>query len=120
MRIYLAGSAARQLECRIIRDGLELRGHVVKSTWLDMCDVGYGEGSAARLANMALIDFAEVVEADCVVVLTGDTLTRGGRHSEVGIALALGKRVYLYGGGREQVFHYHPLCSVLEVLDGLE
>lgn len=52
-------------------------------------------------------DLWEVKSADILVVITGDTLTKGGRHAEVGIALGEGKEVLLIGP-REMVFHYHP------------
>jgi hypothetical protein len=56
----------------------------------------------------------DVIMSDEVVCLSGDAYSKGGRHSEVGAAIALGKRVWLIGP-REQVFHYHPLVVQVEM-----
>lgn len=62
-------------------------------------------------AHLATMDLADVRRADICVAFTEPPEEghrgRGGRHTELGIALALGLRVLLVGP-REHVFHCLP------------
>jgi hypothetical protein len=56
------------------------------------------------------MDFDDVREADVCIAFTEPAdgpQGRGGRHTELGIALALGQRVIIVGP-REHVFHCLP------------
>lgn len=112
MKIYLAASWPRRDEARHIATRLKAVGHTLTADWWNDEDIsgGYANGVATMPSERAARDLQAVRDADAVVCLTGDTLTKGGRHSEVGAALALGKRVFLIGP-KEQVFHQHPLVS---------
>jgi hypothetical protein len=114
---YVAASAARQSEARVIAAGLEERGARVKARWLAVANVNYGRaGEEQEFPSHAQYDMNDVIMADEVVCLSGDVYSKGGRHSEIGAAIALGKKVWLIGP-REQVFHWHPLVVQVEKLD---
>jgi hypothetical protein len=108
MKFYVAASATRQAEAQDIADALVKRGAVVTSRWLSVLGVGYpgGQVHPGHITG-SQHDLEDVIRSDALVVLTGDFGTKGGRHSEVGVALAFGKTVYLLGP-TEQVFHCHP------------
>lgn len=75
-------------------------GILVTSRWHD-----YGSMNQTQASVM---DVEDVEKADLVLCVTGDRHSRGGKHAEVGAALALGKPVLLLGP-REMVHHYNPL-----------
>jgi hypothetical protein len=111
---YIAASAARQADARKVAALLEDRGARVQANWLKVADVSYGRaGVEDELPYHAQTDMQDVINCDEVVCLSGDAYTKGGRHAEVGAAIAIGKRVWLVGP-REHVFHYHPLVTVVE------
>lgn len=104
MKIYLAGRYSRRDELLKHALDLQLAGHSYTSQWLD----GGEEGKTSE--DIAKMDFDDVVRADMTLVFTdeyGSSQTGGGRHTELGIAYALKKRVWIVGD-REQVFHSLP------------
>jgi nucleoside 2-deoxyribosyltransferase len=52
-------------------------------------------------------DMADVLRSDVVVVFTHQPSSTGGRHVELGMALAAGKRVIICGD-RENIFQTLP------------
>lgn len=116
MRIYLAARYSRIRELREYRNEIENLGHIVTSTWLD------GEHEATdtdMLANVGLAgkhameDVLDVMRSDCLISFTEvpKTETRGGRHAEFGIAVAMRKRLILVGP-MEHIFHCLPEVEV--------
>lgn len=108
MSVYLCAAWQRQTEMRHWRAALSRHGVVVTSQWLDVRHV---DASPEAQQAGALMDLRDLDAADVVIARTerpdAGYLT-GGRHVEVGYALATGRRVHLVGAP-ENVFHYHPL-----------
>lgn len=116
-KVYIAASYPRKAEAaKLAKDMKKYVNYEVISGWM-FEDEGYTSDErvaesvgemTVRMEAAALRDFDEVMECNLLVCLTdGDVqLTRGGRHSELGIALGMGKDVVIIGE-REQVFHYH-------------
>ncbi len=111
LNVYLAGRFARREELRLAATDLAELGCNVTSRWLfvDASIPGgvlVGRGRAAEIARM---DFEDVKKADVCIAFTEPVdgpQGRGGRHTELGIALALGHRILIVGP-REHVFHCH-------------
>jgi hypothetical protein len=112
-RVYIASKFARQAEMRGIARDLERHGIEVVSRWLDSPHPVSGEDLedpdvAGQLASM---DFEDLRSATLCLAFTEpafeDKPGRGGRHTELGIALGLGREVWLVGP-REHVFHALP------------
>lgn len=103
--VYLAGRTARRRELVNAAATLRTEGIEVVSSWLDDPQAGSArsDGDAAGAASRNLRD---VERCDVLVAVSeGDgSVGKGGRHVELGIALALGKRVLL-AGPPEHVFH---------------
>lgn len=121
--VYLAGRTARRGELADAAAALGAGGIEVVSSWLDDAKAGStrtdGDAAAAAARNLR-----DVERCDVFVALTdGDgSFGRGGRHVELGLALALGKRV-LVAGPPEHVFHriaaverHDDLSAVIEAL----
>lgn len=117
MNIYLAAPYHAQHHMRQARDDLTALGHLVTSRWIDQAE---NESSADRLrddpascAEYALIDLEDISAADVVVSFTAGGGGRGGRHVELGAAIAWCKRLILVGV-REHVFHCLPQVEYVE------
>lgn len=111
-RVYLAARFARQAELREVAAELRAAGVEVTSRWLGSERALRSEDLDAhgRAAQLAQMDFEDLTSANVCIAFTEDSRAptgRGGRHTELGIALALGMRVILVGP-REHVFHCLP------------
>lgn len=115
MKVYLCSRYSRRDQMRSVREELQRQGHVVTSRWLDTNweeKDRSGSSSAAPPAyrqEYAVKDLEDVAAADCLIAFTEEpgVSGRGGRHVELGFALALGKRVIVVGR-RENLFCHHP------------
>lgn len=119
MKVYLAARYSRRDELCGYRAHLEAMGHVVTSRWLNgnhqITDAGLSsDGSRTERERFAQEDYEDVCRAEVVLNFTEPPRSwhsRGGRHVEFGIAIALEKRV-LVVGPRENVFHCLPWVPV--------
>jgi hypothetical protein len=104
MRIYLAGRFSKRFELRQFRQQLEALGHVCTSRWIDA-----EREDPEKLALCAAEDLIDVATCDLVVNFTEKPRcdSRGGRHCEFGIGLALNKQLVLVGP-KEHAFHFLP------------
>lgn len=109
--IYLASRYGRREELCAYRDQIEsLNGIVCTSTWLKG-EENKCPGSRARYAQ---IDLDDVRRSDILIHFTepyGTMHKGGGRHCEMGYALALGIAVWLVGE-REHIFCELPEIKV--------
>ena len=125
--IYLAGRYERRTELAIYRDQIHNleSGLVVKARWLDgdQQNAGLGpalgiEGECAVESNrtdaeaqairetLARHDYEDVQKADLLIAFTEEPsakASRGGRHVELGLALAWRKHIWVVGP-RENIF----------------
>ena len=104
LRFYFAARFQKRFELRPFRQQLEALGHIVTSRWLD------AEGEDPdNLALCAGEDLVDVTTADAVVNFTEEPrgASRGARHCEFGIGLALNKKLVIVGP-REHAFHFLP------------
>lgn len=110
-KIYIAASYPRKAEALDVAAKMKAMGYCVVSSWLYENEGYHGEDIDVRMRASARRDLQEIQECDMLVSLVGDDQTHGGRHSELGVALALGKIVIIIGA-REQVFHWHSAVTV--------
>lgn len=112
--IYLAARYSRRLELCAYADELRDAGHTITSRWLagghqapdQGPDPALGVFALAERRRFAEEDWADLMAADWFVAFTEPVRSgpsRGGRHVELGAALAVGKRVVIVGY-RENVF----------------
>lgn len=120
MKVYLASRFGRQDEMKQHRERLRSLGFDVVSRWLDE------EWSSARGHSVtaedkrtwAGYDHDDVRSCDVMVNFTEaeNSHGRGGRHVEMGMAIAWGKRTIVVGH-RENVFHHLPQVEFCETFD---
>lgn len=137
MQIYLASRYSRREELCGYRIQLAKIGFIVQARWLDgghqlsdrgiligdngeaLVESGDGPENAKLRAKFAQDDWEDVTNADIVINFTEpprSNASRGGRHVEYGIALGMGKPVYVVGY-RENIFHWLPKVAFFETFD---
>lgn len=131
MRYYFAGAYLRRAELKLYADQLHAAqiGASVVARWLEhdasALDAGFSAGNLGSPAAVERAwqhgqrDVEDLSMCHAIVSFTGEG-TRGGRHVEHGIALAIheagaGRSMRLIVvGPREHVFHCHPDTEVYE------
>lgn len=113
MKIYIAAPYPTRDAAIAAMHQLEALGHMITSRWLKAPD---------ELADEhARKDLADVAEADALIALNPagwEDIGTGGRHVELGYALALDKQIVLVGR-RSNIFHYLSHVRVIERLEDL-
>jgi hypothetical protein len=119
IKVYVAARYEDRDDALSVKKFLNEHGFAVTSTWLLPSDadnpmekIKKTPGLCEQLSETAEHD---ITLSDALVVLSPEKAHRsgtGGRHTEVGIAIALNKGIVLYGSP-ENVFHYRK--SILTV-----
>lgn len=120
MKVYLAARYSRKKEIKSLVPILLENGIHVTSRWLQESGsetAHLHEFTPKFCRQTAYIDLEDINEADTFVFFSEDPTIgtpRGGRHTEFGYALGMGKRLVVIGG-EENIFHYLP--QVVHYLD---
>lgn len=111
VKVYLASQFGRQKELRGYRDELESADIRVTASWLDEES---SDSDSTKFAKYAEHDLYDIEQCDVFVLFTGEPyfgtvkqIARGGRHVEMGYAMAHNKTIVIVGP-RENIFHYLP------------
>lgn len=115
MKIYIAARFSRRPECNDLAHQLQALGHTITSRWVKpdsdhVMPTGLSKQAADdERRRFALEDYEDVIYCDTMISLMEEprSNSRGGRHVEFGMGLALDKRMYIVGP-RETVFHHLP------------
>ena len=115
MWIYIGASFPRKNEARELANILRADGHYICSSWMGDAESVYDNGKADKAESIfeAEQDFDDIANCHIFIMISGDTFSRGGRHTELGIALALHKRVIVFGPP-ESVFCSHGRVTVVQ------
>jgi len=117
MKIYITARYSRFEEMQGYAADIQAVGHEVTSRWIrgghSVAEELQGPEADKLRAHFAHEDFDDIIVADAVVSFTeiprGDS--RGGRHVEFGMGVALYKHTVIIGP-REHVFHHLPAVEV--------
>ena len=111
--------AAQDLKSR-----LNAAGYHITSRWITE-DTKFNEGIGAysdeERRSIAEMDEEDVRAAEAGLILLAELPGKtvpGGKHVETGIAIALGRPIYVIGR-RENIFHWHPSVRIFETLEQL-
>ena len=123
-RVYIAARFSRRPECNRLGHLLKARGCVITSRWTKPdCDHVLATGLSRQAEDserqrFALEDVEDVRAANWTISFMEEprSNTRGGRHVEFGLALALGHRLTIIGQ-RETVFHHLPQVEQFDTVD---
>lgn len=119
MKIYLASRFSYGSKMRAYRHDLEhTYGHEVTSRWIDFDKRPTKKEWEVYAEIIATNDLEDIKACDLIIVDASEQSTRGGYHTELGLAVALGKRAIVItpnGPDVNNVFFYLP---EVEVVDG--
>jgi hypothetical protein len=104
MRVYIASNYTRREEMQGYASQLREMGYTVNVRWIT------GEHENMENETIALEDRQDLYESDVCLNFTKDAENarrRGGRHVEMGMAIALEIHCVIIGP-RENVFHWLP------------
>jgi hypothetical protein len=114
LKIYLAARYSRHLELQTYAQELESLGHEITSRWIrgnhEISGISRENISHKDNERLAREDYYDLLIAEQVICFTEppeSSYSRGGRHVEYGIAMALNKQIIIIGH-RENVFYFLP------------
>jgi nucleoside 2-deoxyribosyltransferase len=117
-KVYIAGRYSQKVELNGVASLLRDNGHVVTASWLEedyAPNITLDQVPDDDLAQLAVVDIQDIQMADTLAFFSCDPATpthRGGRHVEMGVAIALNKQIIVVGP-KENIFHYLPgVCHV--------
>lgn len=86
------------------------KGYIEKRTDIQVCSRWIEHHRYVPQMQAAIEDFEDIQKCDTLMFFSENPTVgynSGGRHVELGIALALNKQIWVIGR-RENVFHYYP------------
>lgn len=112
-RVYLAApwvciEAAGYMKQRMVDAGID-----VISDWTEREEDSDKNPNTQR--DAAIIDMQQVRDCDALVLLSMKTRSEG-KASEMGMAMALGKRIILVGPREGNVFYNHPMVEQVDTV----
>lgn len=112
MRLFVSGKIGEEAEARRTMDQLEALGHQVTFDWTRIEHLKPYEANAEASADAAVLEVEGVKQADALVVIAHE---RGvGMYVELGVALGMGKHVYVvWPGSSRTMFFHHPLVKMV-------
>jgi hypothetical protein len=103
-RIYLAGKWEEAATIKQYADELRLLGHTITMPWFETHVLGQED-----LTQSAIEDDEGVKTADYAIFIFEKPLSYGGAYTELGLAIAYGRRVFVVGhAGDKNIFTNHP------------
>lgn len=118
MRIYLAASFHRHPELREYAETLAEHGHQSTASWIHVNKDDAVETFYKERWEHAEADLDDICGSEVLICFseTDGGRARGGKHFEVGYALAIGLMVIIVGT-KEIIFHELPTMIVVEFFD---
>lgn len=104
MKLYIA--AHSQEEAKNVATVFVAFGHEITARWLSEDISLYKAMGDDKKPDIANRDFDDIDNSDALVLLACDEKVPGGKFVEAGIAIGLGKPVYLIGR-RENALMWH-------------
>lgn len=110
MKVYVAGKFEEKTLVDLVGLLVSLYGHEVVSTWTKA-------EHAKGMATAAEQDLEELSQADAIVLVMLNPLPYKGTYTELGYALAQGKKIYVLGdAGKENAFVHLPCVQPFDEL----
>lgn len=115
MKVYIAASYPRIEEATKLGEELEIMGYEVLSYWHQ----GVERDPSYHSGQRAIRDMFAVQQCDLFIELIGDTDSRGGRHCELGLAIAWEKKIILIGTIDDCIFTHLPWIPTMKSVEDL-
>lgn len=114
MKIYIAASHPNIEQAKLLAYKLDEAGFELVSIWHDV-----DKAPAYNSAPRAIRDMLGVERCDLFIEFIGDNASKGGRHCELGMALAWGKKIILVGSDDGCVFTHLPYLAQVNNVEEL-
>jgi hypothetical protein len=119
-KVYLDACFSRREEMLGYAGALGAMGHTITSRWVQGGEGVPDEDSDEDLhihgADYAAMDIADVHAAELLILFTDGPVGRGGLDVEFGMAISLGKALWIVGPLRNP-FHYLPQVQHFDTWD---
>lgn len=107
MKFYIASRFGNKEEVRKIIEFLRERGHDVSMDWTVHESIKPFEKNMERAKRYAIEDIDGVRDCDVFILISDEAGT--GMYIELGVAIALDKRIFVVGEHTERtIFYFHP------------
>lgn len=117
VKVYICSSFPRRKEAQMLALKLSPIMEIV-STWHRDDKQAVPRHSEECLLRV-IRDFSQVRKSNLVIVFIGDDLSGGGRHTELGLALGMRKKILLIGEYDFNPFELIPYLRVYKSADDL-
>lgn len=118
VKVYICSSFPRRKEAQILALKLCPIMEIV-STWHRDDLHAVPRTNNPEILGRAVRDFTQLRKSQLVIVFIGDTLTGGGRHTELGLALGMRKSIVLVGDYDSNPFELIPYLRIFKTADEL-
>ena len=115
MNIYISASIPRKQEAYDLGNLLRAAGHNILSQWHNT--IGKNSDANYHSQDKAVRDLDGVNACEVFIELVGDTKSRGGRHCELGLAIAGKKKIILIGPDDDCIFTWLPGLTKIESIE---
>ena len=116
-KVYVAASYTNIVAAKTLGQKLELMGFEVLSYW--HMDGNSSVDSDYHSSSRAMRDHQQVKACDLFIELTGDSGSKGGRHCELGLAIAWNKDIMIVGTADDCIFTWLPWLAKYSTVDHL-
>ena len=118
MKFYIASRMENKAAASELTEKLKTKGHTVTLDWTRLEKLKPYEQNSERSAEVADQMVKAVQNADLFVVFLDEGGT--GLYTELGVALAMGKQVFVVGDLNKPIFLFHPLVTRVYSIQELE
>ena len=119
VKVYICSSFPRRKEAQMLALKLSPIMEIVSTWHRDDLTVVPRVPNNPEILQRAMRDFSQLRKSQLVIVFIGDTLTGGGRHTELGLALGMRKDIMLIGLYDPNPFELIPYLRHYDTADEL-
>lgn len=116
-KVYIAASYTNIAAAKKLGEDLKLMGFEILSFW--HVDGKSPVDSDYHSSSRAMRDYQQIKHCDLFIELIGDHGSRGGRHCELGLAIAWKKDIMLVGVSDDCIFTWLPWLAKYKNIDAL-
>ena len=118
VKVYICSSFPRRKEAQRLALKLSSIMEIV-STWHKDDLYAVPRTNNPEILRRVMRDFRQLRKSQLIIIFIGDTLTGGGRHTELGLALGMRKNIMLIGNYDSNPFELIPYLRIFKTADEL-
>jgi len=119
VKVYICSSFPRRKEAQMLALKLSPIMEIVSTWHRDDLHAVPRTPNNPEILKRVMRDFTQLRRSQLVIMFIGDTLTGGGRHTELGLALGMRKSIMLIGDYDSNPFELIPYLRIFKTADEL-